>query len=294
MKARGGSACVPAAIRTPLRYRPRKNSDAIGSPPTIQSAANPSFSRAGFGLQLGGMSDFRAFCVPASDAPAELLLSPEESHHLVVVNRARRGDPVVAFDGRGREWLTELSSDKKNAAVLRVKSAQPVRSLPYDITLAQALPKGPGMDAIVRKATEIGAARIVPLETERTQVHLDGDRSDKKVEKWQTAALEAAKQCGNPFVPEVTAVQNASAFLAATQDYDLKLIASLHPGAKSLKAVLADFRTAQGRTPKKVVWLVGPRAISARRKWNARYRLALPRSRSVRSCCGARRRRCTR
>lgn len=204
------------------------------------------------------MSDFRAFCVPASDAPAELILSPEESHHLVVVNRARRGDVVVAFDGRGREWLTELSGDKKNAAVLRVKSAQPARTLPYDITLAQALPKGPGMDAIVRKATEIGAARIVPLESERTQVHLDGDRSDKKVEKWHTAALEAAKQCGNPFVPEVTAVQQAGAFIAAARDYDLKLIASLHPGAKSLKAVLADFRAVQGRAPKKVVWLVGP------------------------------------
>mgnify|MGYP003342691657 CR=1 FL=1 len=68
---------------------------------------------------------------------------------------------------------------------------------------SQALPKGQFMDAIVRKATEIGAVRIVPLQSERTQVHLEGDRSDKKLEKWQTAALEAAKQCGNPFLPEI-------------------------------------------------------------------------------------------
>ena len=114
------------------------------------------------------------------------------------------------------------------------------------------------MDAIVRKATEIGAARIAPLESERTQVHLDGDRSDKKIEKWQTAALEAAKQCGNPFLPQITPVQPAAAFMEAARGYDLKLIASLQPGAKSLKTVLAAFQAAQGRAPQKVVWLVGP------------------------------------
>jgi 16S rRNA (uracil1498-N3)-methyltransferase len=204
------------------------------------------------------MSDFRAFCRHAASAPTELTLSPEESHHLVVVNRARAGATVVAFDGRGHEWTCELTSERKNAAVLRVCSARLVAPLPFAITLGQAFPKGPGMDAIVRKATEIGAARIVPLESERTQVHLDGDRSDKKIEKWQTAALEAAKQCGNPFLPEVLPVQNASAFIAAAHDYDLRLVASLRAGAQSLKPVLAAFRATHGRTPHKVLWLVGP------------------------------------
>lgn len=204
------------------------------------------------------MPDFRAFCTPPTAEPAELTLSPEESHHLVVVNRARLGDTVVAFDGRGTEWICELTGDRKNAATLKVRFKQKLKPLPYDITLGQALPKGQFMDAIVRKATEIGAARIAPLESERTQVHLEGDRSDKKIEKWQTAALEAAKQCGNPFVPEVLPVQNAAAFMEAARGYDLKLIASLQPGAKSLKAVLAAFRTAQNRVPKKVLWLIGP------------------------------------
>jgi 16S rRNA (uracil1498-N3)-methyltransferase len=114
------------------------------------------------------------------------------------------------------------------------------------------------MDAIVRQATEIGAARIAPLESERTQVHLDADRSDRKTEKWQTAALEAAKQCGNAFLPEILPLQKADAFMEGARGYDLKLIASLQPGAKSLKAVLEGFRTAQGRAPKKVLWLIGP------------------------------------
>jgi 16S rRNA (uracil1498-N3)-methyltransferase len=204
------------------------------------------------------MPDFRAFCSPATAEPTEIVLSSEESHHLVTVNRAKVGDTVVAFNGRGTEWICELTSDKKQAATLKVRFAQKARPLPYEITLGQALPKGGSMDAIVRKATEIGAARIVPLESERTQVHLDGDRSDKKIDKWQTAALEAAKQCGNPFLPEIAPVQKASAFMEASKGYDLKLIASLQSGAKSLKTVLQTFRATSGRTPVKVLWLIGP------------------------------------
>ena len=204
------------------------------------------------------MPDFRAFCTPPPAEPAELVLSADESHHLVAVNRARPGDTVVAFDGRGTEWICELIADRKNAAVLKVRFRQKAKPLPYEITLGQALPKGPSMDAIVRKATELGAAQIAPLESERTQVHFDGERSDRKIEKWQVAALEAAKQCGNPFLPVIAPVQKAAAFMEAARGYDLKLIASLEPGAKSLKGVLATFHAVQGRAPKKVLWLVGP------------------------------------
>lgn len=204
------------------------------------------------------MPDFRVFCTPAAAEPAEITLSPDESHHLIAVNRAKPGDTVVAFDGHGTEWISELVDDRKQAAVLKVRFRQKMPALPFEITLGQALPKGQYMDAIVRKATEIGAARIVPLESERTQVHLDGDRQDRKIEKWQVAALEAAKQCGNPFVPEVQPVQAATAFMEGAKGYDLKLIASLQPGARSLKAVLQNFTTAQQRPPKKVLWLVGP------------------------------------
>ncbi|HYD82762.1 MAG TPA: RsmE family RNA methyltransferase, partial [Opitutus sp.] len=204
------------------------------------------------------MPDFRSYCSPGSAEPSEIVLSADESHHLVVVNRARLGDTVVAFDGRGTEWICELTSDRKAGATLKVRFRQKAKPLAYEITLGQALPKGTSMDAIVRKATEIGVARIVPLESERTQVHLDADRSDKKIDKWQTAALEAAKQCGNPFLPEIAPVQKAAAFMESARGYDLKLIASLQPGAKSLKHVLANFLSAQGRAPTKVLWLVGP------------------------------------
>jgi 16S rRNA (uracil1498-N3)-methyltransferase len=204
------------------------------------------------------MSDFRAYCQPPEREPSEIDLSADESHHLVTVNRAKRGDTVVAFDGRGNEWICELAGDGKHGARLKVRFRQQAKPLPYEITLGQALPKGPFMDAIVRKATELGAARIAPLESERTIVHLDGDRTDRRIDKWQLAAIEAAKQCGNPFVPEILPLQTATTFMETSRGYDLKLIASLQPGAKPLKSALAAYAAANGRAPRKVLWLVGP------------------------------------
>ncbi len=204
------------------------------------------------------MPDFRAFCQPSVADPSEIALSEDESHHLVAVNRASRGDTVVAFDGKGSEWICELADPDRRCARLKVRFAQKAAALPWRITLGQALPLGGAMDSIVRKATEIGVSAIIPLESERTQVHLEGERSDRKIGKWQTAALEAAKQCGNPWLPEIGQVTPASAFMESARGYDLKLVASLQPGAKSLKAVLAQFRAAQGRAPSNVLWLVGP------------------------------------
>jgi 16S rRNA (uracil1498-N3)-methyltransferase len=204
------------------------------------------------------MPDFRAYAPDAPATAVEIVLPPAESHHLVAVNRCGRGDPVTAFDGRGREWITECTDASKSATVLRVKGTRQAPPRPHAITLAQALPKGATMDDIVRQATEVGAARIVPLLSERTQVHLDGERQDKKLEKWRVTAVEAAKQCGNPWLPEIAPVQPFAAFVAGAKDYDLKLVASLHGGATTLKHALAHHRARHPAPPRQALWLVGP------------------------------------
>lgn len=204
------------------------------------------------------MPDFRAYAPAVPANAVEIRLAPDESHHLATVNRCGRGDPVVAFDGQGHEWLTECIDPAKGGTILRIKEARPAKSRAFEITLAQALPKGATMDDIVRQATEIGAAQIVPLSSERTQVHLDVDRADKKVEKWRTTAIEAAKQCGNPWLPAIAPLQTYTAFLAGASGYDLRLIASLHAGARTLKHVLATYSAKHGHAPRRALWLVGP------------------------------------
>jgi 16S rRNA (uracil1498-N3)-methyltransferase len=222
-------------------------------------------------MRQGGLSskpkaDMPDFRVHLAQAPApeatELPLTSAETHHLVNVNRARLGDPVTAFDGRGAEWICRLDRvDGKKTAVLRVLSATRRPPLPCSIILGQGLPKGGTMDDIVRQATELGATLIAPLATTRSEVHLDADRAGKKLEKWRTAAIEAAKQCGNPFLPKIDPVRSLAAFLPGSDAHtaELRLVASLHPGARPLRAVLGDFRKAHdGRAPRSAAWLIGP------------------------------------
>jgi RsmE family RNA methyltransferase len=154
-------------------------------------------------------------------APAEgvrqVVLSKEESSHLVRSLRARRGDALVLLDGHG--LLAEaklLSADPAGAAVeiLRVRQVDPVRPA---ITVAQGMPKGGTMDDLVRTACEAGAAMIVPLETARCEVKLDAERAAAKRGRWTQQAAEACKQSGNPWQATI-APGEALANGASSQD----------------------------------------------------------------------------
>jgi 16S rRNA (uracil1498-N3)-methyltransferase len=149
------------------------------------------------------------------------------------------------FDGRGHEAQARVGDDGK-LTILQQSSAPP---LPCRITLAQAVPKK-SMDLIVQKATELGVAGIVPLMSERTIVKLDGDAG--KVERWREIALEACKQSGNNWLPEISAPQKAAQFLNDTGGFDLKLIASLQPDAQPLQQLLP------ATPPSSVLVVVGP------------------------------------
>lgn len=208
------------------------------------------------------MPDYRVYVSPQPTLTSdELVLSAAEAHHLVHVNRARPGDPVIAFDGEGNEWscLLEPGAGRKIVR-LRVVSQGTRAALPCSILLGQALPKGGTMDEIVRQATELGAALIAPLSTSRSEVHLEGERATKKVDKWRAATIEAAKQCGNGWVPCVEPIQPLATFLAssAVRAAELRLVASLRPDAQPLRHVLSNHRSTHGRAPTSVAWLIGP------------------------------------
>jgi 16S rRNA (uracil1498-N3)-methyltransferase len=173
------------------------------------------------------------------------VLSAEEAHHATHVLRVKDGDTVNVFDGRGHEAQCRVGEDGK----LTILQQSSTPALPCLIKLAQAIPKK-NMDLIVQKATELGVASIVPLISERTIVQLD--EGSKKVERWREIALEACKQSGNNWLPEIQSPQKARAFLDVPGNFDLMLIASLQPDSKPLKTVLSNNR------PASVLILIGP------------------------------------
>ncbi len=144
------------------------------------------------------------FHLPPNDWSAATLTG-SEAHHARSVLRLAPGARVTLFDGQGREATAEISALDSAAVQLRILHEVVTPPLRARITLAQAIPKGKNMDLIVQKAVEIGAAEIFPLLSARTVVQLDAESAVQKQAKWQTVALEAAKQCGQNWLPHVHA-----------------------------------------------------------------------------------------
>jgi 16S rRNA (uracil1498-N3)-methyltransferase len=191
----------------------------------------------------------------------ELQLRGGEGHHARDVLRLQPNDRLIVFDGAGREATAEITALDARAVRLRLLQQTISPSLGARISLAQAITKGKNMDLIVQKAVEIGAAEIFPLLSARTVVQLDAEAAAQKQAKWQTIALEAAKQCGQNWLPEIHLPQPPNDFLATQRaaDFDLRLIGSLQPGAIHLKKILADYEQENsGARPKRVLILVGP------------------------------------
>jgi 16S rRNA (uracil1498-N3)-methyltransferase len=165
------------------------------------------------------------------------LLSAEEAHHALHVLRLKVGDTLNVFDGRGHEAQVRIAETTKDSVRLTILQHSNTASLPCRITLAQAIPKK-SMDLIVQKATELGVATIVPLVSDRSVVKLDED--SRRMDRWHEIALEACKQCGNNWLPEIQPPRKARDFLNSPGQFDLKLIASLQPDSKPLKAILGE------------------------------------------------------
>src|SRR3954471_6759842 len=109
----------------------------------------------------------RFYIPPHAWKPDRLELDPAESHHALDVLRLEQGDRVTVFNGLGGEITPEIAKPVKGAVALRTLQAANHPPLSCRITLAQAIPKGKNMDFIVEKATELGAAGIAPLLSER-------------------------------------------------------------------------------------------------------------------------------
>ena len=157
----------------------------------------------------------RRFYAPpdAFSAPqvgATVVLAPEEARHLRDVLRLRTGDEAFVFDGEGNEFFCVIVESGRGggSATLAVRERVPPQcpESPLRLTLAVALLKGEKFDLVVQKATELGAAHIVPVSTKRADVRLrDASDAARRTVRWQRLALEAAKQSGRARVPLVAA-----------------------------------------------------------------------------------------
>lgn len=134
-----------------------------------------------------------------------LTLRGEDAHHAGRVLRLRPGESVTLCNGKGTDFDCSIETVEKDAVVCHVLDSHPAETEPrQQLTLFMALPKSDKMDFIVQKAVELGAREIVPYLSKNCVSR--PDKTEKKVERWQKIALEAAKQCGRGYLPAVGAV----------------------------------------------------------------------------------------
>jgi 16S rRNA (uracil1498-N3)-methyltransferase len=127
-------------------------------------------------------------------------LAGPELHHLRNVMRLKPGAPIALIDEHGAEYDGVIKSFEPRHAVIEV-TARPVLAVPRCmIVLAAAIIKGPRMDFLVEKATELGAAGLCPILCARGVVRAPGA---ERIARWRRLAIAAAKQSRAAYPMEI-------------------------------------------------------------------------------------------
>jgi len=129
----------------------------------------------------------------------------EDVRHLTKALRVTIGEKIeICIEETGEEWITEVAALESDAVILKALERSDInRESPVAITLYQGLPKADKMELIVQKSTELGITEIVPVEMDRCVVKLKDKDREKKRERWQKIAYEAAKQSKRSWIPKV-------------------------------------------------------------------------------------------
>ncbi|MGV3722339.1 MAG: 16S rRNA (uracil(1498)-N(3))-methyltransferase [Actinomycetota bacterium] len=192
------------------------------------------------------------FFVPSSVLTADqTVLPPEIARQVCRVLRLRAGHRIVLFDGGGDEVEAVLGdTGGKEVAVTLGQRTTPDVDLRCRLHVAVAVLKGEKLDWTIQKLTELGAASIHLMLTERTISSAGEERWPKRLERYRRIAREATEQCGGVRAPEVLEPRTLPELAADADLAETRLI--LDPlSERSLVASIAA-------APSSLLLLVGP------------------------------------
>lgn len=197
----------------------------------------------------------RLFVASPDLGPGPLTLGGDAHRYLTRVLRLSPGDAVDLFDGRGLEVTATIVTVGARELTLQLGERRQVpRRATAPVTLLQGLPRSERMDLVVQKATELGAARVVPVRAARSAAGQQG-----RPERWEKIAQEAARQSGRPDWPTLTPVLPLEQALAELSPGGVRVVAwEEAPGATPLSAILAGVTAPGSPAVPSVALLIGP------------------------------------
>lgn len=189
-----------------------------------------------------------------------VVISGEDFKHITKVLRLGSGDEIEVCDGQGIDYQVLLSTPGASSVSGTIKNRYPSEgeNADFSVTLFQGLPKGTKMEVIIQKSVELGVTDIVPFSSQRAISQIK-DKKDKKIERWQRIAYEAAKQSKRGIVPEVKSPCSLMNLLAAVAHYDVLFLAYEDENKQSLKMALKNLKKPDDFDKKlKIGVIIGP------------------------------------
>ncbi len=152
----------------------------------------------------------RFYVTPTQITGNTIVIKGSDVNHIKNVLRRKPGDEIIICNGQGKDCYCIINKVSEGEITVEIQSEKDTGTeLKTRITLYQGLPKKDKMELIIQKAVELGVYDIVPVMTKRAVVKLeDKKKEEKKLERWQAIAEEAAKQSGRGIIPVVRPVQS--------------------------------------------------------------------------------------
>lgn len=172
----------------------------------------------------------------------DIVLDGDNAYHVGIVLRKRPGDSILICDGARTDItavIDKIESDKVYLSIIErtENSTEPF----WQAVLFQGLPKGDKMDQIIQKSVELGISSIVPVVCQRSVTRLSDSNLERKLQRWNRIALEAAKQCGRGLIPQVRQPVSFNQAVEMAANMDLSFLPWEDERQHSLKRLLSDF-----------------------------------------------------
>ena len=167
------------------------------------------------------------------------IIEGEDVKHISKVLRCRIGEELEICDNDNNEYICEITNIDKSQVELNILERVDIkRESDLKIKVYQGLPKGPKMEMILQKLTEVGVDEIILVQTKRTVVKVDDKKEDKKIERWERIIYEAAKQSKRGKIPKLRGVLSFREALADMKENDFNIAPYENERTKSIKQAI--------------------------------------------------------
>lgn len=188
----------------------------------------------------------------------ELSITGENARHISKVMRMEIGDQIIIVHVN-TAFICEIVSIGQDVVVRQTGNIVPSPEMPIKVDIACGLPKGDKLELITQKGTELGMHALIPFSAERSIVKWDEKKGEKKTERLQKIAQEAAEQSHRTYIPAINNPVSFKELLSLLSGYDAVLIADEEDAKQETRTRFADkLKKVYDNESKSILLIFGP------------------------------------